>query len=155
MANEDEIIEKRASSPVATASLIISALALLGAIFLQLLEIGETRNGLTRAQRSSNNPAERIYTADLRGFKERATGIIETNTQGDEGFPHHDEESDEEEYEDEDVDLGEDDMDEGEAEEPEEEEESEEALESFDEEDEGVEEEEEELDEEEIEDEEE
>ncbi len=83
MANSsEEIIEKRASSPVATSALVISALALVGAIVLQVMEIGELRavgDGVRDSDRNTDSVAATVYRRDSAALETRARAILDAN----------------------------------------------------------------------------
>jgi hypothetical protein len=73
-ASNEEIIEKKPSAPVATACLIIAAIALLGAILLQLIELGEYRTGIAAGDKS---PAVTKVKASLKKMGDEVAGILE------------------------------------------------------------------------------
>jgi len=71
--NTEEIIEKKATAPVATSCLIIAAVALLCAIALQVTEIAEYRSGLAS---TSKAPGLDQATKDARKYKEEVGDIL-------------------------------------------------------------------------------
>src|SRR5262245_9793019 len=73
-ASNEEIIEKKPSAPVATACLIISAVALIGAITLQLMELGEYRTGIAA---SDKDPAATRVNAALKKLKDEVSTVLE------------------------------------------------------------------------------
>ena len=72
MAN-DEIIEKRASSPVATSCLVVAAAALVGSIGIQLVEVRQLRadGDIARTQ------------SEISRLASAAQKVIDENTEGD------------------------------------------------------------------------
>ncbi len=72
----EEIIEKKEASPLATASLIVSCVALLGAIAFCVAELVEYRAGLSPAQAAEQDPASAIVQRDLRAFKADVEQIL-------------------------------------------------------------------------------
>jgi hypothetical protein len=85
---QEEIIEKRASSPIATSCLVISALALVGGIAFQIAEVSEVRAGLPRAAREQENPASYIWRQDGKKESEQVDTILSTYTKDDETKPN-------------------------------------------------------------------
>src|SRR5688572_26485718 len=71
--NTEEIIEKKATAPVATSCLIIAAVALLCAIALQLTEIAEYRSGLAS---TNPNPGLEQAKKDANKYKEEVGDIL-------------------------------------------------------------------------------
>ena len=71
--NTEEIIEKKATAPVATSCLIIAAVALLCAIALQLTEIAEYRSG---ALASDKDPGLAQAKKDVNKYKEEVGDIL-------------------------------------------------------------------------------
>ena len=71
--NTEEIIEKKATAPVATSCLIIAAVALLCAIALQLTEIAEYRSG---ALASDKDPGLAQAKRDVNKYKEEIGDIL-------------------------------------------------------------------------------
>lgn len=77
----EEIIEKKTSSPLATSCLILAVVALLGAIALQLAELGEYRKG---APVSGPLPGAKQARDDSKSLGDRVDKILkETVTTGD------------------------------------------------------------------------
>jgi hypothetical protein len=93
---DDEIMERQATSPMATACLLISFFALLGAVILNLFEIGEYRAGLPAAVLAEENAADAVIRKDKTDFEKRVKTAIEKNTEGDEKHPFHDVKTEEE-----------------------------------------------------------
>ncbi len=54
--SSEEIIEKKESTPVASASLILSFVAILAAIVFCLIEVTDYRNGLSASMADSQTP---------------------------------------------------------------------------------------------------
>jgi hypothetical protein len=75
----EEVIEKRDASPVAAACLILAAVALLGALALQIAEIAEYREGFLPAQAEAENPAGDLLRRDLRAFEQSVDSVLTTN----------------------------------------------------------------------------
>jgi hypothetical protein len=71
--NTEEIIEKKATAPVATSCLIIAAVALLCAIALQIAEIAEYRSGLAS---TNPNPGLEQAKKDANKYKEEIGDIL-------------------------------------------------------------------------------
>lgn len=71
--NTEEIIEKKATAPVATSCLIIAAVALLCAIALQITEIAEYRSGLAS---TSANPGLDQARKDAKKYQEEIGDIL-------------------------------------------------------------------------------
>jgi len=71
--NTEEIIEKKATAPVATSCLIIAAVALLCAIALQVTEIAEYRSGVNP---NDKNPAKTQADKDVKNYKEEVGDIL-------------------------------------------------------------------------------
>lgn len=69
--NED-VIEKRDSSPVATAALVIAVVSIFAAISLQIAEVSEIRRGIPESELKMSG--KRRAQKDLRDF----TGQVET-----------------------------------------------------------------------------
>ena len=65
------IIEKNSGSPMATSCLVIALVALLGAIFFQLVEINELRGG-------EESSADDIVTRYENSFKKRTRGASDS-----------------------------------------------------------------------------
>ena len=63
-ATSEEIIEKKESNPLGTASLILCSLAMIGAIAFCVAEIMEYRTDLNEAEASDANPARMIVGRD-------------------------------------------------------------------------------------------
>ena len=106
--SSEEIIEKKESTPVASASLVLSFVAILGAIVFCLLEITYYRTDLTASAADSSAPGMWTATRDLDSLKKRVNGILNNQLPGDdEGFDDDDME-DEGEFEDEDEEESED-----------------------------------------------
>ena len=80
--NTEEIIEKKATAPVATSCLIIAAVALLCAIALQITEIAEYRSGLAS---TSGAPGLDQAKKDVNKYKEEIGDILSKapKTEGD------------------------------------------------------------------------
>jgi len=111
----DEIIEKRESNPVATASIVLSTLAILFAIAFSMMEIAQYRTNLSV---TGDRPGKASYTRDSRRLKDQVAAILAGEDSGSAG------EDDDEAAADDDDD---DEADEGGHEDDEEEEEEEEA----------------------------
>jgi hypothetical protein len=78
-ANDEEIIEKRPSHPIATACLVLAAIGLVGAIVFQVLEISEVRSGLVNAVKSKPNPHKSILEENSKAFKKACQDVEATN----------------------------------------------------------------------------
>lgn len=74
----EEIIEKRDTSPVATSCVILATLALLGAIALQLFELGEHRAELTSRERDAlaTGRFEAVEGASLERLRQATDDIL-------------------------------------------------------------------------------
>ena len=84
MAN-DEIIEKSASSPIATSCLVVAAASLVCAIGIQLVEVGQLRaDGEITPQTRS----------EISRLESAAQKVIDENTEGDDNRPFHQEAQD-------------------------------------------------------------
>ncbi len=77
----EEIIEKKAGSPVATSCLIIAMIALLGAIVFQVMELAEYRRGVL-AYDKDPDPAKKKADLDIKKFRADFTAIIEKKVAG-------------------------------------------------------------------------
>ena len=75
----EEVIEKKETSPVAMAALVISMIAILGAIALQLMEIAEYRTNLSGQLAAAENPAENQLKADRKAFEDAVKKVINDN----------------------------------------------------------------------------
>ena len=73
--SNEEIIERSERSPVATSCLVIAALALLGAIVIQVAEIAQYRGGALKYAKKST-PGMLTAQADVREFKKDVEEII-------------------------------------------------------------------------------
>jgi hypothetical protein len=72
----EEIIEKKASSPIATSCLVIAAVALLGGMVFQILETGQYRRpGIETL--NSPNPGVEKSKADLEIFRKKVKAIVD------------------------------------------------------------------------------
>src|SRR5688572_11815210 len=72
----EEIIEKKASSPIATSCLVIAVVALLGGMIFQILEIGQYRRpGIETLNRP--NPGIEKAKADLEILKRKVKAIVD------------------------------------------------------------------------------
>jgi hypothetical protein len=103
----EEIIEKSDRSPVATSCLVIAAVALLGAMTIQVLEIAQYRKGVL-LHKNRPNPGMLVARADIADFKKEVDGIItgvgdsaavETDDEDEESDMEYEEEEDEEDEE--------------------------------------------------------
>ncbi len=110
--SSEEIIEKKESSPVATASLILSCVAMIGAIVFCVVEITDYRTGLDARLEAEARPGEKTLQGDLRNLASRVDSILkdepfddedgddeealEDEEMDDEGEPEEDEEMDDE-----------------------------------------------------------
>jgi hypothetical protein len=76
--SNEEIIEKRDTSPLATSCLILSALAILAAIILQFKDIGEARKALdAHAMKVAKlGQATEASNPDIRRIRERVSSLI-------------------------------------------------------------------------------
>ena len=90
----EEIIEKNDRSPVATSCLVIAAVALLGAMTIQVLEIAQYRKGVL-LHKNRPNPGILVARADIADFKKEVDGII--TGAGDSAAVETDDEDEEEE----------------------------------------------------------
>ena len=89
MAQQEEIIEKRAGSPVMTSCLILSALALIGAVAFNIVEISEVRAKIRPPQAlDQENPAQFIRKKDIKEEDDLLNQILAL-TQGDDAKPFH------------------------------------------------------------------
>ena len=77
----EEIIEKKSGSPVATSCLIIAVAALLAAIILQLVEMGEYRKG--DLVKNSANPGTAKANSDITAFTNKVQDILKKKAAGD------------------------------------------------------------------------
>ena len=105
--SNEEIIEKRESNPVATASVTLSTVAILFAFAFSMLEIIEYRSNLDLEDEDS--PGAASYKRDSRRLETQVAAILDDGGAGDEDEmdavkESEDEEEDEEEDEDEDED---------------------------------------------------
>jgi len=81
----EEIIEKKTGSPIATSCLILSVVAILGAIVLQLAELGEYRRGQLDQGRT---PGKALAKKDLDKLRSEVKAIVEKKAAGvDEAAP--------------------------------------------------------------------
>ena len=114
--SSEEIIEKKESTPVASASLILSFVAILAAIVFCLLEVTDYRNGLSAIAADSATPGMSTAKRDLDALRQRVNGILSNQA-----LPEDDEEFDEEDDEEFDEEFDEDEEEEESDEEEEEE----------------------------------
>jgi hypothetical protein len=78
--NEDEIVEKRPSHPIATSCLILAAVGLIGAIAFQVSELSSLRGGLKLAERQAvEGPHKYIFKAQASEFKTTLDAMIAAN----------------------------------------------------------------------------
>jgi len=82
-ANDEEIIEKRPSHPIATACLILAALGLLGAIAFQIAEISNVRSGLTQSLKTAPNPADKFGAQISKELENAIQEMEKANEHGD------------------------------------------------------------------------
>ncbi|HVR76608.1 MAG TPA: hypothetical protein VMT52_19925 [Planctomycetota bacterium] len=72
----EEIIEKKASSPIATSCLVIAVVALMGGMIFQLLEIGQYRRpGIETLNRPT--PGVEKMKADIEVLKRKVKAIVD------------------------------------------------------------------------------
>jgi hypothetical protein len=84
--SNDDIIEKKASAPVATSCLVIACVALIGAIVFQLLEIGEYRSSVTIPATVKKGVAQDQYAKkDIDRLNEAVTTAITASSSAGEG----------------------------------------------------------------------
>jgi len=77
--SSEEIIEKKASSPIATSCLIIACLALFGAILFQLVEIGQYRSGSVPTN-VKKGPGQDQAAKFTKTMKDAVSSIISKST---------------------------------------------------------------------------
>jgi hypothetical protein len=77
----EEIIEKKASSPIATACLVTAALALFGAICFQVSEVAEYRKGAL-AFGDQPRPGEMKASKDIKAFQTDVQTIVQQKAAG-------------------------------------------------------------------------
>ncbi len=78
-ANDEEIIEKRASHPIATAALIIAAVSMIGALVFQVAEISSVRAGMTTTDRQKQEPWNELYKQNKNALKTGIDKVIAEN----------------------------------------------------------------------------
>ena len=78
----DEIIEKRESNPVATASIVLSTLAIPFAIAFSMMEIAQYRTNLSV---TGDRPGKASYTRDSRRLKDQVAAILAGEDSGSAG----------------------------------------------------------------------
>lgn len=72
----EEIIEKKASSPIATSCLVIAVVALIGGMIFQILEIGQYRRpGIETLNKP--NPGVEKAKADIDALKRKVKAIVD------------------------------------------------------------------------------
>src|SRR6266508_635854 len=75
---DEEIIEKRPSNPVATACLVVAALATLTAIVFQVAEVRDVRAKMG-SERDSQAPYDVLYEKIVREFKASVKTVLDDN----------------------------------------------------------------------------
>lgn len=76
----EEIIEKKASSPIATSCLVISCIAIVGAIFFQIWEIADYRSGLGPVSTAvKKGVGQDLAGKDIRSINDRVGAILESS----------------------------------------------------------------------------
>ena len=89
--NDEEIIEKAPSSPVATYILIVSSLAVVGATIFPILEIADVRAAMTQAERSSETPLALFTKNEITKLENDTAQLIAEALEGtEEGVPGED-----------------------------------------------------------------
>ncbi len=78
--NDEEIIEKSSSEPVANACLILAAIALLGAMIFQIMEISEVRSTLTAQERGIDTPHARKASELTTAFSASVKKLLDENS---------------------------------------------------------------------------
>ncbi len=78
--DDDEIIEKSSSEPVGNACLILGAIALLGGMIFQIMEISEVRSTLTAQEKGLENPSARKASELTTTFSKSVKDLIEANS---------------------------------------------------------------------------
>src|SRR5262245_30973655 len=75
---DEEIIEKRPSNPVASACLVVAALATLTAVVFQIWEIHYVRADIREdSERKSPTPHEVLYKKNLGEFKAAVKKVVD------------------------------------------------------------------------------
>ena len=105
----EEIIEKKDSSPVATASLIVSCVALIGAVWFCVDEIMTYRQDLSARVEAADSPGTLTAKNDLRELRTRVSRILsdeapgerdEEDTEDDEDMENDEDMEDDEDFDD-------------------------------------------------------
>ena len=107
----EEIIEKKESTPVASASLILSFVAILAAIVFCLLEVTDYRTGLSARAADSGTPGMTTAKRDLDALRQRVDRILNNQAlaEDDEEFDDGDDEDFDEDFDEDEEDLEEED----------------------------------------------
>ena len=114
----EEIIEKKESTPVASASLVLSFVAILAAIVFCLLEVTEYRTGLSASVADSQNPGDMTAKRDLLAQELKVNRIVnnQASPEDDADFDADDADFDADDADDADIDEDDADFDEEEEE---------------------------------------